>query len=66
MVTNNVLFSSMADTTPLERESALAAAEYNRMIRDRAGSILSPEQFAVYVEMQQEELEGRPRIQTLP
>ena len=53
---NGLVYTPMRDA-PSDQDSAQAAAEYNRMLRDRAGAVLTPEQLAVYEKMQKEALQ---------
>ena len=52
---NNAAYVAM-DADP-DGKKAAAADEYNRRLRDRAAGILTPEQMAVYTQMQDEDLE---------
>jgi len=53
---NNMVYIPLPGAPP-ERDAVQAAAEYNRMLRDRAGSVLTSEQLAVYERMQKEALQ---------
>jgi hypothetical protein len=52
---NNVIYAPTPGT-PRDDKSAQAAEEYNRMLRDRAATVLTPEQLAAFEKMQQEAL----------
>lgn len=50
---NNVLYTPEPGTLP-DDSTAQAAEEYNRRLRDRAATVLTPEQLAAFEKMQQE------------
>ncbi|HET9475517.1 MAG TPA: hypothetical protein VFO82_16570, partial [Steroidobacteraceae bacterium] len=64
IATQNSMVYVVMDQDP-DGARAAAAAEYNQRWRERAGTVLTPEQLAVYTQLQQEALDQSRAFETM-